>query len=224
MVVLIIIAVIVAIGFAIFRVQNGRSATWSDIGDAARSATAARSERIAAQAEDDEAVARLQRRRDAMREGLSKIGGTQFGDDFVLGWTPYGPDKLPGTLAPLGRQALADVLDCMSPSDTDAGKQGELACADLIAAMFWYRVSVTPHMDEVTIIDGWMEKETYRLYLDNYRKLPPSAEREVAIETIGRVVSGNEMASTIVYLSGLIEMISNARRCGIVPPAPSAGA
>jgi len=115
---------------------------------------------------------------------------------------PQAPPTLPGVLGDLSRRSLDDLNRA---NGRPAGEMVDvhLRSADLMAALRYYPVAVDPHVTDLEIANqlsldapGMMARVE-----EAYRNLPPSRERDVAIEILrayrpqGLAVTGNVYTS-----------------------------
>ncbi|WP_327000405.1 hypothetical protein OHA72_35450 [Dactylosporangium sp. NBC_01737] len=110
-----------------------------------------------------------------------------------------GPQSLPGVLGDLSRRSLADLRRAHGRPKDQSETDLHLRAADLMAALRFYRVAVDPRFTDQEI-GRQMTLDTpgtITRVMDTYRRLPPTRERDVAIEILraclpqGLAVTGN---------------------------------
>jgi hypothetical protein len=97
-----------------------------------------------------------------------------------------GPHILPGVLGELARRSLGDLRAALgrpnNPSETDI----HVRSADLMAALRFYQVAVNPHVTDHEIGRQLAVNAPVMMasVTASYSRLPPSRERDVAIEIL----------------------------------------
>jgi hypothetical protein len=139
----------------------------------------------------------------------------------------YGPEYLTGQIKAESEDALQLIRENFGPDGVEAvtatfKKQGRVPewptlyamAADFLGALRWYTKAVSPHYTDRWLKPGLQSepRQTITGVIDNYRKLPPSEDRDQALKILGFYLQNMAIAGHLAGAAWLIAIVALDRK------------